>query len=484
MIDSTYLTPATTYTFSVTVVNFIGDTSAPVSVTVTTDSIPVPTVNCRGSCSVSSRASLPVTLQGSVQASPCALTANNRLAFLWGITPAVSGLNMSAATQSFLYIRSFLLTPDTTYTVNFTAYMTANAALAASAVFTITVPASQLRAVVDSQSIYQGASVPIVLSGAQSIDIDTLSQAGLSYAWTCATVDGVVCTDLTTGLPLVLAANATVTVPAGTLDVGSYVFRLTVTKGGSSATATVAVTLVLEAPPVVSVTGVPTIVTSGERVVLRCSADRGNANITWVINSVNNVTAGMDLTRPVLLLNQNFQTGFFVPGDVITGQCFASVIGAPRGQSSFSFTVHSNPAGGSVTASPGAVVVLTGDLTLTTNGWAAFDTATIVSYQFWYRGANGATVPLGARQPANSVTTSNLPSNTPAVNSTLLVGVTVVDSLGGSASASVNITILPAAALASTTALTDLLASKISAASDSGSTDAVRAVMRSVGVDE
>jgi len=467
-VDSSYLQPATTYTFTAVAENFIGDTSNTVSATVVTDSSPVPTAECAGSCAIPARSNQAVLLRASVKASPCAGTASNRLTFAWSISPPVAGFNASLVTTPVLWLRSFLLAPNTVYTASLAVSMASNAALTSTTAFTITVAASQVVAVVDTPNIYQGAASPIALGGSQSIEVDTQSRAGLSYAWTCATPDGSTCTDLTSGLPLAVPSTADVLLAVGTLDVGSYVFTLTVTKGQATATATVTVTLVLEAPPRVFISQPPAVVAASDRVVLRCTCDR-IANFTWTIRSVTSLT--FDSHSPILILNPAYAKGFWAPGDRVDGECSAAATGAPAGRSSFAFTVHSNPAGGSLSASPAVVATLIGEVTLVTQGWASFESATIIAYQFWYLAPSGDRVPVGSKQTSGTLLASSLPSYS-AGNSTLTMGVTVFDSLGGVASATINVTVTPVAQLVDTSALSTLLTQKISSAADSGSTDA------------
>ena len=225
-----------------------------------------------------------------------ACTNDEGYGFLWRIVDTSDGsqialdASMTKSNTQQLFLPARTLPEGKTYAIRFDAFSKGNPAVLASANVILFVKASPLEAVVEGGSqipdgVVFALGVAFTLDASESIDPDEESNPW-SYQWECLkTVDA---TGDTTGALSCGSHYAAAWSNVAPVSVGYYAFRVTVSKGARSATATRYVHVVSGAAnsPSVSIAPIPGgVVNAGARARLSATvtstASSGTTTVAW-----------------------------------------------------------------------------------------------------------------------------------------------------------------------------------------------------------
>ena len=225
-----------------------------------------------------------------------ACTNDEGYGFLWRIVDTSDGsqialdASMTKSNTRQLFLPARTLPEGKTYAIRFDAFSKGNPAVLASANVILFVKASPLEAVVEGGSqipdgVVFALGVAFTLDASESIDPDEESNPW-SYQWECLkTVDA---TGDTTGALSCGSHYAAAWSNVAPVSVGYYAFRVTVSKGARSATATRYVHVVSGAAnsPSVSIAPIPGgVVNAGARARLSATvtstASSGTTTVAW-----------------------------------------------------------------------------------------------------------------------------------------------------------------------------------------------------------
>lgn len=227
-------------------------TSEPVEWLVTRVSGTPPTVTIDGAPTITTRPSSPLVLSGVATVAECwnASASASAVAYNWthtatrdaatGLTAAgVEMLSLPGGTKATIVVPAFSLAPGLVYTFSLTASMAIEPMASSTATIEVMVEAEPLRAVIAGGDRKVSRAELLEVDGSQSSNPNVLpAEQELVFRWVVrqsaegdvVAVDG--------------ADNATLSVAAGTLDVGNYTVELTISASGASP-AVAAVTLVV-----------------------------------------------------------------------------------------------------------------------------------------------------------------------------------------------------------------------------------------------
>lgn len=157
----------------------------------------------------------------------------------------------------------------------------------------------------------QSASWAINASLSTNPDRSTLGQSLLQFVWTCLRPTGRLCGDALNHVLLPANLTSVLTFSPNTLQLGTYIFQLTVTSATSAASQNVFVTVVTGTPPVVSISGPNTYVSASNRLELVGSASPSDKlSYNWQVALA---TVGLDISYLFNLTSQNVLTSVNTP---------------------------------------------------------------------------------------------------------------------------------------------------------------------------
>lgn len=215
------------YTFCVSVQNFLGTTSKSSCVTVTKSGLQVPSVSILGEQARSVDPSTTVSAEAEALLSAC-LQGSERVLFEWTASPAVD-------LGRFQFSRVLSISPDTfvggsTYTLTVSATMESDSTLTSTAMVTVEALATPPVAVIigSTQQISKTDALEVDASASESHD------GVLEFFWMCTIPDlpGENCFDANTGDVLALSDAPILSLPAASLNTGSYEFTVEVVSSG------------------------------------------------------------------------------------------------------------------------------------------------------------------------------------------------------------------------------------------------------------
>ncbi|KAG5190178.1 REJ domain-containing protein, partial [Tribonema minus] len=254
-IPNSVLQEGTTYGINLTANNFLGSSASSV-VTVQKASSPVPGLTIDGPSALEVVRSNDLAIQMSATmpdiACKTGLDKVTAMKFSWQET---SGNLASVAAFQTTNPRALRI-PAGTFASGLTYIFKGTCMLGSfgnSAMVTVTVKAQALLARIAGGSRTVGTAQAVIMDASSSSDPD--AEAGvMAFQWQCRTVFDTACTDVSSGAEVNLATLSTTALAAGSLNVGTYTFQVTVSKGSRSATASVLVTVVAGDPPKTAIT--------------------------------------------------------------------------------------------------------------------------------------------------------------------------------------------------------------------------------------
>ena len=214
--------------------------------------------------------SQPLSLGASVSFSSITslAVAQTPVTFLWTAVPSLPAAAAGVNSPN-LYLQPFLLSPNTNYSFTLRASQSSNGSSAqqGSVTFVVSVIGGDLYAVINGgDTRYLPVTSPLFLDGSLSYDTQAAGAAfapqNYAYTWQCSAQAGGGCFDRLSGAVFPQGQSAqSLTLPAGALLPGEYVFSLTFTQtasaGSRTSTAAITVVVVGSQQPQVVVSSVP-----------------------------------------------------------------------------------------------------------------------------------------------------------------------------------------------------------------------------------
>jgi len=251
------------FTFSLTVGNYLGQTSAVSTKIITATNLPVPLIFPTGVTELTSTCTSPIRLYNSITVNPCFNEPLKPMIFQWSIKPALLDSSHIVLTGANLVLPRNVLLPGTQYVATLRVAIATNPALATEIDYVINVATNELKPYIaggewrkvrvdamdwtldgslssdaDAKAVNQMPAVDPAIAAQYAADQYT-------YSWACTTPTGDKCFSALTGQPLVLVEHDTITMAQGSLRVGLYTFTLTYThtpsKRSASASTMIAV---------------------------------------------------------------------------------------------------------------------------------------------------------------------------------------------------------------------------------------------------
>ncbi len=242
VIPSIKIAPGSSFQVMVDAVSFFGVRSAaPASVTVTKQSLPLPSVSILSPNSVTTTNAADLYFTAAAALSPCAPpSAGSTLSFSWSSTPLPSaGLDAATMLTSRLRVPAKSLVPGTTYTLVVSVGYAGRTGSANTASVVVTVPVPALTAVIKGGStVTMTTSSIIVLDASPTYDRANGGSSDCTFTWACAAAgsDGSgPCYDSNNN-KLELPSDAVFSIPGYRFAAGSYQFTLTVNSPSTNRT--------------------------------------------------------------------------------------------------------------------------------------------------------------------------------------------------------------------------------------------------------
>ena len=356
-----------TYIISVTATDFLGTSSAPVTLQVLKKSTAAPTV-VFWPPAISIFSNQPAILSSVAEFSSCPVP-QDQLVFTWSF---VSGPLISDATlvlvsswsspQAFVPANS--LSAGGTYVFSVKLQAGGDASKFSEASISVSVGYLPVTATIAGGSVVQrstSSSFTLDASGSRDLDIPPSQPQGLVFSWACSVSDGssfTPCTDQT-GMPLLIPPTSSFTVNAGSLVLSTgfpYVFSVTVQdsarkKAPSSAQLSVyivaAATIDVSIVPLSSTyfQGTKPVINTNDELVLFASC---SASISWSLSPL----PSRHIQRQAFTagLNNNYFIvaggyGALISGNQYSFQATCSD-GNVSGSSTYSININQAPSGG------------------------------------------------------------------------------------------------------------------------------------------
>jgi hypothetical protein len=510
--NSSELSKGATYTFALTLSNFLGS-SASTSLVVSKEGVPLPALTIPGNAQRALLRSEDLTLFADASAPACASASTlSMLSYSWLVAGGVPGgavmapMAISLAQNSArdprklrlnaAFMRTYLF-PGGEYTV--TAAVADSTGASNSAEIRVLVSASPLLAVIVGGDRSVGSNDAMVLNGTGSRDPDAggVGTSPLTYSWTCAPMVLTASTIGSCGLDGIALNGPSLAVPANSLLPGrNYRFVLIVAADTRTATADVDVTVTEQSPPTVSITAslsgkvnpdaklsLTATVLSRIGIIATWSLVSGNlvwggGNDTSIFATPTTVTAVANMLTPVPLVLLPGTLSGIGPGYVF--RLTATDVAGNVGFGTFAVTVNSPPSAGRLFVSPPVGAVLLDKFTLKAEDWVDEDLPFKFKFGYIVGVASSEAAELfltGAAQDSDQYI-ALLPQGKGS-NDTVTCVSYVYDSYGGAARATSEISVTPKQL--STEELASASAGLLAAAAASGDTEATFAALGAIG---
>ncbi|GMF31755.1 unnamed protein product [Phytophthora fragariaefolia] len=445
-----------TYSFVLLANNFLGKTGNSNEIVIKKSGMALPSVSIKGGglqgayraseLVISASATYP-SCSGAVSTdstSTAAVSTGVDMTFTWlQVTGDLTASQFKSTSPNprILKLPAATLTVGVNYVFRLLVAMTSNAKVNNTADVQIVVARTDLTPHIAAGNRSVGVEQDLVLDASVSTDPDDPhNDVPMHYVWACSTFNSaslaydIACLTAVGG-PLVLDAQAKVTVPANTVNPKVvYKFAVTVSKDSRSSTTSVFITMTPGSPPQVSIEPLSTAkVNVNDRVILK-----GNAvsklpvtKTEWSIvgasaATMNAIFAIQPPTRLTMLLNQ----GKLTPGVSYKFQLNVTDSSGQIGSATITVVANSPPSSGSLTVTPSVGYALEDKFTVLASDWVDEDLP--LKYTFKY--IKGSTysgeseVALGASTPdALFVSQLGLGGGD---NSTITIVVYVQDSFG------------------------------------------------------
>jgi hypothetical protein len=369
---------------------------------------------------------------------------------------------VSYSKQYYSYkLQPFSLAAGKVYTIQVTAVDT-DSALSSSASVTVRVVASSVVAVIAqgaTASVYQGANTTLSANPSFDQDIDptvaTGAAAGLAFKWSCQQTLPTPATTCPFNRPHGSTKEQLAVVAPSSLEVGTTaLITVTVTSGGRSSSASIAVSVQSNDRPLVAITS---FMSSGVVVPDRPMALSGLALATaggytsWSVSDTSLALDAVSLT-PVsnVFVAKGFTTVLLVlPANVMTpGSKLTFTLSCKSATTGFSNTakmtvmVNKPPYGGVFKVNPDSGTELTDTFTFTASQWSSQSLP--LNYAFGFISPSTGAYSTVQQLSQKIFTTSSLPRGQDTLKYALTAQLVVYDSLLSSTLTTRQVTVRPA----------------------------------------
>ena len=447
------LQPGVSYTVTARARTTMGLSSELSSATVAVSAVAIASARITGDAvRVLPRGAVPDFYPLIVQVSlpECLDPAHRQLAFEWAVSPALLDGSQLAFSPSVPKLGIFLSTLADEVDYTFTLRVRSVFGAADSAVSTSVRIRMQSAALV-VQAHFSAMRVVSVLDAVDSaVTVSDASQSAeaLSCAWSCADEDGNACTSQ--GQLLAFGSEPRMQIAAASLASGLYSFTFVATKGArSSAPLHFQLSVVPTSPPRIALACPSSPLTPSSPLAIsstvRRRADNSTLTYAWAAWAAGfgAVAELSGSTLPAFIANQNQRSGFWRQG--VTYSITLTVresIGASVqwAEATCVVPVLSVPSGGAFDCQPRNGAALRTPFRRTAPQWQSAEAAVgPLSYTFYRVAAGGEQVALSPvlQEPSLRVT---LPPSFSA-GRLVTIGVRVTDSLGGSATSELTVSI-------------------------------------------
>jgi hypothetical protein len=519
-IPSQSMTAGTSYTISLVVTNHFGIVSSSASVTVFKSGFTVPQLSFNGPMAYTITPVQPLQLYATARASTCTTSSQLGLTFSWSVVSSTGtqiSLDNTFTNFAQLFLAAGVLkagsTGSATFLVTVNAAMTVATSLNTSLTATVYVQSSPLVAALSGGATQTvSRNTHIMLDASRSYDPDDLANVNpLSFAWSCAGIDGSACVNVTTSNTMSIPSVATPMFSSMDLLPGSYVFTVVVSKvwgaaSGAPRTASplsTTITIASAAVPSLLLGSVPSAVNpNGQLVFTSQVGDSSGANfvafdptVTYAWTVLNrpeidlaaNVANGVTNTPNLIVNNQG--ANLFAVGQTYAFQLSITTRdGASNTATTAAISVNAAPSNGVVAVSPINGTGLQTSFTLTTSNWEDDQSASTLTYEFsrvvtnTVNGLTTTSLVILAPRGSLSSFTGTLPSGA-APDYLVTINVRSYDSFNAFTDATISLQVFPltiATGASASSTFTSLLSASTQSATDNGATTSFASTLGSL----
>jgi hypothetical protein len=466
-IPSKVLFKGYSYTFTVTLCNFLGGCAQGSSTTVVLNQV-IPFVSVAGTQTQYVLRSDALTFSSSAFTANCdgSLTTSY-LSYSWSLIASSSGQSLTSTSRdpSKFALSSYTVSVLTTYTVTLSV-MNTQSRRSSQATVTLVVGQGSLAAVIaggSTKSVRMGMNFTVDAS--QSVDKDYLiteaaSQSSLLFTWSCTRSSPTY--DATCPLSL-FPTSTTSTIARGValsaaLDTTSVVMVMVYDSSGRQSFASVSLSVLEPSAPLVTIVsssaGSSQQISKSANLLISATASmQATGSCSWSVdNPVLDITT-ISLMNPTGLLAQlnsvsklhTLSTTLVVAGSylpvssTLTFSLMCSVTGSSVSASVAGLTVvvNSPPSPGIFAMAPVSGIELSTSFKFTASLWTDSDTP--LSYAFYFY-APGTTVPMMVQSRSRTTTaTSLLPGGLDSTGHVLLCAASIFDAVGANTTTTVSV---------------------------------------------
>jgi hypothetical protein len=440
-IPSGLMQAGSTYTFTVTLCNFVGGCGqTKKTVSMLAGSAPLVAVIGPSVRSMHRNSSLSLTSNAFVSGCNGGIVTEG-LSYQWSLAPTVVSGSVSKD-PSVLLLNSYVLSSNSIYTVTLTVTIASTGVYSSTSVQVLVLTGDIIPVLPGGSSRSVRTLSSILLDASKSVDTDVAgglvgTAAGLKFSWSCVQTTPTIsssCILQTNGTSILLAYA-----PASAANTSSTMtLLLRDSTGTRSAQTRVTVSVVTPVTPIVTISNSSTgKVNPGTKLLLvgvvslASSSTQLVGTASWSVDSsaVDLTSTALVSTSASLASSSTAATSTTVPlllsansvpaGSVLTFTLAASA-GAASSSATITITVNSPPTPGTLTISPSSGVAMTDSFTFLASLWVDSDTP--LSYQFGYIASATGTVMIMQSQSEMNFGTTLLPAGSGSGSALTCVG--------------------------------------------------------------
>jgi hypothetical protein len=442
---STFANPPSSYTFILTVTDFMGQMSkASYEVSVDRDVKPFITPISQAYTRV--YRDEPLNLFATADLPNCgagaSTTLDRRVTYSWTVSPAIDGFDLPSASNLFIpaNILSYHASADHQYVFTLRATMTANPSLYTEQHFVVEVLLNALQPRIaggDVRSIKSISAFTVDASGSYDIDASSFSSSVYQWSWTCAQAASFSssssgCYDIN-GSPLVLPSTNILSFEAGSLIPNEYVFTVSWWHPSTNRMGTAAqkVRVVeFDTPADISVDTASLVINSFDRVGIQTTANGPtNFTLSWSTATSSSNALSYNASSNNLFLNNERAMNFFEPGATYKVTAVTTDVDGLTTSSSLAFYVNRPPICSQLSVSPSSGMALDTHFSFLVASADCYDPDAdprdVITFQYFRVDSAGRHILLTPSTSSNLLEHITLPAG-----GSVVVGVRISDRFG------------------------------------------------------
>jgi hypothetical protein len=510
IIPSSLLSRGTTYTIGVTLCNFLQACSTKsTSITIIKNETLIPVVSIKGSTSISTYRSYPLSIKSKAYTESCTgETSVSHLKYSWKLTflsaltinsnniteGVMKQVTSSSQNPAYFSLAGYTLPSGAVYQLVLSVTSTISNEVSTSSPVIITVQQGALIALINggSNKIIQTNTISTI-DGSSSYDQDvnglTGSSAGFSYSWDCYQLKPIFQSNCSNTLVFIgsITSQKLQISPVNDLAINSTSqITMTIFDNSRSASATLSIFITTKEINYIMITtsqqqltSISTsnnvIVSSTMKIVSPCTA-------IWSINDASLTLASIAGTS----IQQSFKVGssfqpfnLLIKADTLPQRASLLLsLTCGLGTSSIQLTTNGAPLPGSFSSNPLFGDELSTSFTLFADSWSDSDLP--ITYQFGFISPSTGSKMVVLGRSSSISTSTTLPAGHEALQFAVRCSLQVYDVFNASTITSLTVAVHPISAAQQQTQLTNLLASSTSSTLDVDSQKALISVVSSV----